>query len=151
MYVVPAIDVKKLELLFRHKVVTMLRREGKIDDVLIKKLLGWRHSGFSIHHQVRIDGRDQPGREKLAQSIPPVPFSLQKMRDHAKSRTVIYRSKMHPVLKRNVEVFPVVDWIAAVTAHIPNKGEHLVRYDGWLSHVDPPPPGPVAASRACPA
>ncbi len=103
----------------------MLRREGKIDDALIKKLLGWRHSGFSIHHQVRIDGRDQPGREKLAQSIMPVPFSLQKMRYHATSRTVIYRSKMHRVLKRNFEVFPVLDWIAAVTVHIPNKGEHL--------------------------
>ena len=54
LYVVPDLDLKKLELLFRHKVLTMLRREGKIDDALIKKLLGWRHSGFSIHHQVRM-------------------------------------------------------------------------------------------------
>ena len=33
-------------------------------------------------------------------------------------------------------MFPVVDWIAAVTAHIPNKGEHLVRYYGWVSNVN---------------
>ncbi len=52
------------------------------------------------------------------------------------TRTVIYRSKMHRVLKRNFEVFPVLDWIAAVTAHIPNKGEHLVRYYGWFSNVN---------------
>ncbi len=57
------------------------------------------------------------------------------MRYHAKSHTVIYRTKMHRVLKRNFEVFPVLDWIAAVTAHIPNKGEHLVRYYGWVSNV----------------
>ncbi len=127
LYVVPSIDLKKLEQLFRHKVLTLLRREGKIDDALIKKVLGWRHSGFSIHHEVRIDRQDQQGREKLAQYILRAPFSQQKMRYHAKSRTVIYRSKLHRVLKRNFEVFPVLDWIAALTAHLPNKGEHLVR------------------------
>ncbi len=136
LYGVHEIDLKKLELLFRHKVLTMLRREGKIEDALIKKLLGWRHSGFSIHHQVRIGSQDQPGREKLAQYILRAPFSQQKMRYHAKSRTVIYRSKMHRVLKRRFEIFPVLDWIAAVTAHIPNKGEHLVRYYGWYSNVN---------------
>ncbi len=80
--------------------------------------------------------QDQPGREKLAQYILRAAFSQQKMCDHAKSRTVIYRSKMHRVLKRNFEMFPVLDWIAAVTAHIPNKGEHLVRYYGWYSNVN---------------
>jgi len=130
LYVVPDIDLKELEQLFRHKVLTLRRREGKIDDALIKRLVGWRHSGCSIHHQVRIDGQDQPGREKLAQYILRAPFSQQKMRYQPTTRTVIYRSKMHRVLKRNFEVFPVLDWIAALTAHIPNKGEHLVRYYG---------------------
>ncbi|MGH7256198.1 MAG: transposase, partial [Nitrospirales bacterium] len=135
-YVIPDIDLKKLEQLFRHKVLTMLRREGKIDDALIKRLAGWRHSGFSIHHQVRIDRQDHQGLEKLAQYILRAPFSLQKMRYQPTSKTVIYRSKMHRVLKRNFEVFPVLDWIAAVTAHIPNTGEHLVRYYGWYSNVN---------------
>ena len=40
---------------------------------------------------------------------------------------------MHPVLKRNFEVFSACDWLAALTAHIPNAGEHLVRYYGWYS------------------
>ena len=42
---------------------------------------------------------------------------------------------MHPVLTRNVEIFPALDWLAALTAHIPNQGEHVVRYDGWDSNV----------------
>ena len=42
---------------------------------------------------------------------------------------------MHPVLKRNCEVFSACDWLAALTAHIPNAGEHLVRYDGWYSNM----------------
>jgi hypothetical protein len=44
-------------------------------------------------------------------------------------------SKMHAVLKRNFEVFLACDWLAALTAHIPNAGEHLVRYYGWYSNV----------------
>ncbi len=57
---------------------------------------------------------------------------------------------MNRVLKRNFEVFPVLDWIAAIAAHIPNKGEHLLRYYGWYSNVNrgkrkkaeqPAPPG----------
>jgi hypothetical protein len=39
------------------------------------------------------------------------------------TKTVLYRSKMNPTLKRNFAVFPVLDWIASITAHIPNKGE----------------------------
>ncbi len=44
------------------------------------------------------------------------------------TKTVLYRSKMNPSLKRNFAVFPVLDWIAVIKAHIPNKGEQLVRY-----------------------
>jgi len=42
---------------------------------------------------------------------------------------------MHPVLKRNFEVFSACDWLATLTEHIPNAGEHLVRYYGWYSNV----------------
>ncbi len=28
---------------------------------------------------------------------------------------------MNPVLKKNFAVFPVLDWIATLTTHIPNK------------------------------
>ena len=63
------------------------------------------------------------------------PFTQEKMRYQAKTGSIIYRSKMHPVLKRNFEVFSALDWLAALTAHIPNHGEHLVRYYGWYSNV----------------
>ena len=53
----------------------------------------------------------------------------------ATSRTTLH-SKTCPVLKRNVEVFSAGDWLAALTAHIPNAGEHLVRYYGWYSNVN---------------
>jgi len=53
----------------------------------------------------------------------------------ADQETVLYRSKMNPTLKRNFAVFPVLDWIAAITAHIPNKGEQLIRYYCAYSNI----------------
>jgi hypothetical protein len=43
---------------------------------------------------------------------------------------------MHPVLKRNFEIFSACDWLAALTAHIPNAGEHLVQYYGRYSNAN---------------
>jgi len=42
---------------------------------------------------------------------------------------------MNPVLKKNFAVFPVLDWIATLAAHIPHKGEQLLRYYGYYSNV----------------
>ncbi len=36
--------------------------------------------------------------------------------------------------RRNFQVFSPLDFLAEVTQHIPEKGEHLVRYYGWYSH-----------------
>lgn len=124
-----------LDHLFCHRVLQMLLRERRIDETQIRKLLGWFHSGFSLHNEVRIGSHDSEGRRAVSEYILWSPFSQEKLRYHAKTGTMIYRSKMHPVLKRNFEVFSACDWLAALTAHIPNAGEHLVRYYGWYSNV----------------
>ncbi len=61
-YVLPEIDVKKLEKLFRHKVFKMLIREKKINRELVDKLLSWKNSGFNIHNQVKIQTHDSHHR-----------------------------------------------------------------------------------------
>jgi len=35
---------------------------------------------------------------------------------------------------RNFQVFDALDFLAELTQHIPEKGEHLARYYGWYSH-----------------
>ncbi|MBI2999670.1 MAG: transposase [Deltaproteobacteria bacterium] len=78
---------------------------------------------------------DSRGRESLAQYILRSPFSQEKMIYREETKTVLYRTKMKPGSKKNFAVFPVLDWIAALTTHIPNKGEQLVRYYGYYSNV----------------
>ena len=84
---------------------------------------------------MKIPSDDKHGRESLAQYILRSPFSQEKMTYWRDSKTVLYRSKMKPGSQKNFTVFPVLDWIATLTAHIPNKGEQLVRYYGYYSNV----------------
>jgi hypothetical protein len=37
-------------------------------------------------------------------------------------------------MPRNFEVFDPLDFLAEVTQHIPNRGEHQIRYYGWYSN-----------------
>jgi hypothetical protein len=37
-------------------------------------------------------------------------------------------------IKRNFEVFEPLDFLAEVTQHIPNRGEHQIRYYGFYSN-----------------
>jgi hypothetical protein len=46
---------------------------------------------------------------------------------------VIYRSKMHLGLKRNLQVMPGAQWLELLCKHTPDRYEQLVRYCGWYS------------------
>ena len=65
-YVMPRVDLKPLKELFRAYVLSMLKREGLIDDTFIAKIMKWRHtSGFSAHNGMQIKRDDEQGKEAL--------------------------------------------------------------------------------------
>jgi hypothetical protein len=135
-YVVPRVDIRPLAEIFRASVLQMLKDEGRLDDALIKKILTWRHnSGFSVHNEVRLQARDAKGLENVAQYILRNTFSLAKLSYIEKTGTVIYRSKMsHGGNKRNFQTFSPLEFIAAITQHIPERLAQMVRYYGWYSN-----------------
>lgn len=135
-FVMPKVDLRPLRELFRAHVLTMLKKEGLIDDTFIKMLMSWRHvSGFNIHNEVRISPGDGKGMENLAQYIIRNTFSLEKLTFNQKSNSVLYRSKMtHGKNRKNFEVFSPLEFIAAITQHIPEQSFQLVRYYGWYSN-----------------
>src|SRR2546427_767791 len=79
---------------FRRAVLGFLVGKGAVSGNLRCKLLGWRHSGFSVHNQVRVEEGDAAGRSKLAAYMLRAPMSLEKIIYDADTGTVIYRSKM---------------------------------------------------------
>jgi len=44
---------------------------------------------------------------------------------------VLYQSKNRKMEK----IFDALDWLAAMTSHVPNKGEQMVRYYGHYSNT----------------
>jgi hypothetical protein len=135
-YVMPKVDLKPLQELFRASVLKMLLREGRIDEELITKIMRWRYvSGFSVHKGDQLARDDGDGQEALAQYIIRNPFSVEKIHYRQQSGQVIYKSKMsHGRNKKNFQVFSAEEFIAAITQHIPEKNFQLVRYYGWYSN-----------------
>lgn len=109
----------------------MLVEQGPLSEELARKLLSWKHSGFSVHNGKPVKRNDTAGLKRVAQYIIRNPFSEQKMTYNEENGTVIYRSRMHAKTKRNFEIFSAEAFIAAITQHIPEKGFQMVRYYGW--------------------
>ena len=95
----------------------MLVEEGLLAEELARKLLSWKHSGFSVHNGKPVKRNDTDGLKRVAQYIIRNPFSEQKMTYNEENGTVIYRSRMHAKTKRNFEIFSAEDFIAAITQH----------------------------------
>jgi hypothetical protein len=87
----PWIDTRKMALLFRDKVFTMLIKEGKISEALAQKISSWPNSGFNIHNEVEIADDDEKGKENLSQYIIKAPISQERMiYDKEKQRVILY-------------------------------------------------------------
>ena len=127
----PSVDTKTLEQIFRHKVLKMLLAKGKITQDMIELLDKWRHSGFNVFFGPRILARQEKSMENLARYINWASFFQERMTYHRETRHVEYKSKGGSQTK----VFDVLEWLAAMCSHVPNKGEQMARYYGYYSNV----------------
>lgn len=77
--VVPPLQLKRLEAIFRHRVFTMLLAKGKITKEMIAMLSTWRHSGFHVFCGNRISPDEETAMENLARYIIRSSFSQERM------------------------------------------------------------------------
>ncbi len=132
--VLPPIPGALLVEQLRHAVLDYLIEDEAITEDFASKLRAWEHSGFSVDNKVRVVAIDPDGRRQLACYMIRNPFSLEKMEYKAKQGMVVYRSKHHATLKRNFQIMPGAAWLKLLLQHVPDRGEHLVRYYGWYSN-----------------
>lgn len=85
---------------------------------------------------------DKKAMQRLIEYMARCPFSLTRIIKFTEEGKVLYRAvkssclpfpilgneKLKAGAKRNFEIFDPVDFLAKVTQHIPNKGEHQIRY-----------------------
>ena len=58
---IPYVDTHKAQLVFRHKILALLRDLDLISEERIDLLLSWRHSGFNIHNHTTVYSNDTEG------------------------------------------------------------------------------------------
>ena len=88
-----------------------------------------------MDNHVYIEHDNPDGMEGLVQYIARTPLSQKKILPAGSSDDkIIYRSRLNPSLKRNFRIFDPPEWIAAITSHIPDKGQQMIRYYGYYSN-----------------
>ncbi|HUP49498.1 MAG TPA: transposase [Thermoanaerobaculia bacterium] len=75
----PWVDAKAAELLFRHKVLSLLRKAGLIDEQRMALLLSWKHTGFSVHNSVSVQPEDAGATERLVRYLMRAPVSQERL------------------------------------------------------------------------
>ena len=144
----PPIDKQLLRTAWEDRVFELYVSEGLLDPATVEEMRRWPHSGFSVDNGTDVPARDTAGLTRLAQYMLRCPFSLARIVRVTDDGTVLYRAEpdhcrpfpgpasgdLRRGAKRNFQVFTALDFLAEVTQHIPEKGEHLVRYYGWYSH-----------------
>jgi hypothetical protein len=130
------------------KVFDLLLQKEKITEEVVDSMCQWSHSGFSIDNSVRLEADDQVGLQRLTGYIIRCPFSLARMIKVTEDGKVIYRTGKSTCLRfpehgddqlkagtmRNFQVFEPLEFLAEVTQHIPEKGQHQILYFGFYSN-----------------
>jgi hypothetical protein len=122
---------EELVQLWRVKVVEFCANRKLINIDFARKLLNWKHSGFSIESGTRI--YDDHARESLSQYIVRAPVSLEKLYWDDETDTVLWHAPKKGPFRGEDRYFSGLDFIAQLTLHIPLKGKHLVRRYGLYS------------------
>ena len=88
------LNAESLEPLFRHKILSMLKKRGLITDRVIELISNWHHSGFNVYCSDRIYPRSAQSMENLARYIIRASFSQERLSYISEASKVIYKSKL---------------------------------------------------------
>jgi hypothetical protein len=92
------------------------------------------HPGFSAHVGEPIEPARKQHLEDTAAYLVRNPLSLKKLVYLDGERAVIYRSRMNPSLGRNFEALDPLEWLARMSDHIPDPGQHRTLFYGEYSN-----------------
>jgi hypothetical protein len=127
---IPYVDSHTAELLFRHKVLGLLRDRELITPERIDLLRSWRNSGFGVHNRTSVYPSDSEGLHKLACYLMRPPVNLSRLRYHPDSQLLLYEPKSGQAIEDNDPLVDPLEFLARVLIHIPEPKRHLVLFYG---------------------
>jgi hypothetical protein len=117
-------------------VAAFVKGEGLLSEERTRRLLSWRHSGFSVHTSVTVPSDDRDGLERLARYLLRAPVSLERLRVDADAQAIAYAGRRRAGHEPHVTSVPLdPKEFARILMHIPEPRRHVIRYYGAYSSV----------------
>jgi hypothetical protein len=114
---------------FRRLVLTGLQRAGRLSEEFLERLLGWEHSGFSVHAGAALEPGEPKALERVGRYLTRAPVALGKVHPQRDGRVKLL-TPPDPKTGRDHRLFDPLDWVHVVTTQIPDPRQHMVRYYG---------------------
>ena len=131
-YKIPRIDDSRLAKVFAREVLAMLVRKELLSPERAERILSWRHTGFNVHCLVRT--KTKPEAERVGKYMIRPVLALERLTFLEPDGKVGYRWGRDGA-GQETEVMDNLEFIARVTAHIPDKGQVMVRYYGLYANA----------------
>ncbi len=127
---IPGLDDARLAEIFAREVLSFLVHKELLSPEWAERLLSWRHTGFSVHSQVR--AKTKPEAERVGKYMIRTVLSLERLSFLEPEGKVGYRYGKNAAEQ---ETMDYLEFIARVTSHIPDKGQVMVRYYGLYANA----------------
>jgi len=150
---IPLGNLNRMSEYFRRVIIRFFLEKELINAHLATSLINWRHSGFSVNHEVRIPAFSDQARKALSQYIARPPLSLKKMSiEENREATVVSYTSDNEFFKGKIESFPVTRFLLELTQHIPPRGlQYIRRYGLYASRTKGKWPDMPLVMRLAPA
>ena len=111
---------------FRRLVIACLQLAECLSDAFAEVLLGWEHSGFSLH---AIEPSEARAVERVRRYLTRAPVALGKVHPQGDGRIKLLTPR-DPTTGPDHRLFDPRDWVHMVTTPIHDPHQHEVRYYG---------------------
>ena len=130
----PVHDTARLTEAFPRAVLRLFVRLGLFDEDQAAGMLTWLHSGVHVHTAVWVSEDDRAFATRLARYCARNPVALERLTYDRTAKAVTYRSDKSEGPTAGTETADLLDFLARVLVHIPEKGHVTTRYYGWYAN-----------------
>lgn len=130
----PAHDTAALTEAFRRAVLRLFVGRGLFEPEDAEAMLAWPHSGFHVHDAVLVPDGDVAFALRLARYCARNPVALERLEYDAAARQVHYHSDKADGPTAGTDTVDPLEFLARVTAHVPNKHQVMTRYYGYYAN-----------------
>ena len=128
-----SINTEYLTKRFQHRILEALRKEQLIEQGVIDNMLAWEHSGFHVFVGQPIKHSDSDARLFVSRYLKKSPVSLKRMEIiETGSEPIVRYHKIKDNCAEHRDFTPL-QFLAALSQHIPDRWEQTSRYFGVYS------------------